>query len=127
MTERKFTDEDIIKALECCANTPDCNNCPLIDEDSCTCKDINCVLDLINRQRAGIDQLCAIIYEISEAMKGIVIVEIDGQPIPRKNTSRHDVYKACDKIQSILWRLQCRYIDLQLAQLRAQREDNPGR
>lgn len=83
-------------------------------------------LDLINRQRAEIDQLCAIIYEISEAMKGIVIIELDGQPIPRKNTSRHDVYKACDKIQSILWRHKCRYVDLQLAQLRVQLEDNPA-
>lgn len=57
MTERKFTDEQIIEALECCANTRDCHNCHLIDEDSCTCKDLNYVLDLVNRQRAEIERL----------------------------------------------------------------------
>ena len=57
MTECKFTDEQIIKALGCCANTLECRNCPLIDEDNCTYRNINYVLDLINRQRAEIERL----------------------------------------------------------------------
>lgn len=133
MTERKFTDEDLIKALGCCTSA-ECDKCKWEPRGDCYRGSVECnddlmrsALDLINRQRAEIDKLCAAICEISEAMKDIVIIELDGQPIPRRNTSRHDVYKACDKIQSILWRYKCKYIDFQLAQLRAQREDNPAR
>lgn len=32
MTDKKFTDEEIIKALECCANGK-CGECPLFKED----------------------------------------------------------------------------------------------
>lgn len=60
MTDKKFTDEEIIKALECCS-TPccECDECPLY------CVGANCssfelhryVLDLINRQKAEIERL----------------------------------------------------------------------
>lgn len=57
MTDKKFTDEEIIKALECCyLPTGDCEkNCPM-----CNIKNCNDTLmagyvrDLINRQRAEI-------------------------------------------------------------------------
>lgn len=61
MTDKKFTDEEIIKALECCS-TPccECDECPLY------CVGANCssfelhryVLNLVNRQKAQIDELC---------------------------------------------------------------------
>ncbi len=52
MKDRNFTDEEVIKALECCASY-DCNGCPLYSPT------INCVillpqkaLELVDRQRA---------------------------------------------------------------------------
>ena len=57
MTDHKYTDDEVIRALECCAGTTECCKCPLIDEDSCTYRNINYALDLINRQRANIKAL----------------------------------------------------------------------
>ena len=57
MKDRNFTDEEVIKALECCASY-DCNGCPLYSPT------INCVillpekaLELVQRQRAEIEKL----------------------------------------------------------------------
>lgn len=55
----KFTDEQIIKALECCVKTEfisDCAKCKMFAFD---CKDIfiENALDLINRQKAEIEEL----------------------------------------------------------------------
>ena len=54
-----MTDNEIIKALECCSNA-DCVNCPKWSEEwySGMCSDfLPMVLDLINRQRAEIERL----------------------------------------------------------------------
>lgn len=59
-----MTDEQIIKALECCS-TDTCfsNGCPLEDESDgadigkCTSKLSKLALDLINRQKAEIERL----------------------------------------------------------------------
>lgn len=59
MSERKYTDENIIKALECCADC-DCENCPRWSEEWHTgsCDDLlPTALDLINRQKAEIERL----------------------------------------------------------------------
>ena len=56
MSERKYTDEQIVKALECCINA-DCLNCPQWSEEwySGMCNDfLKSVLDLINRQKVEI-------------------------------------------------------------------------
>lgn len=63
MTERKFTDEDLIKALEHCTSSTTgeaCNGCPFCKTDVCVEMDnaLNIyALDLINRQRAEIERL----------------------------------------------------------------------
>ena len=122
MTEHKYTDEEVIKALECCAHA-DCMNCPRWSEEwtSGMCADfLSDVLDIINRQRAEIERQNDIIGKISEAMAGILLVEYDRQPIPRKNTSRNDVYRACYQIQEILWQIRSKEIELCLVQLRRQ-------
>lgn len=52
MTKRKFTDEQIIKALECCVGGSDCENCPRWSEQwtTGTCADfLPSVLDLVKR------------------------------------------------------------------------------
>ena len=56
----KMTDEQIIKALECCIKH-DCDECCLIDysndADVCQTKHMKETLDLINRQQAEIEKL----------------------------------------------------------------------
>ena len=62
MTDKKITDREIIKALECCLDiSPStCKNCPLFNVTNSTmvCSKIatKFALDLINRQKAEIDQ-----------------------------------------------------------------------
>lgn len=56
MTDKKFTDEEIIKALECHINAEDCVGCEMFGR----CDEIiltELVLDLINRQKAEIEEL----------------------------------------------------------------------
>lgn len=56
MTDKKFTDEEIIKAPECHINAEDCVGCEMFgwcDEIILT----ELVLDLINRQKAEIERL----------------------------------------------------------------------
>lgn len=68
MTDHKFTDEEVIKALECCIDTGNPNSC----QDCCFYnKSINCVYwleynvrALINRQKAEIAALTK--HSISE-------------------------------------------------------------
>lgn len=65
MTDRKFTDEEIIKALMCHFNEEldkepfQCVDCPLYNDTlpSCTEALKSYVLDLINRQKAEIERL----------------------------------------------------------------------
>lgn len=74
MTEHELTDEEVIEALECCANA-DCLNCPRWTEEwsSGMCADfLPSVLDLVNRQREELDDLREIVYtDRSEAIKKI--------------------------------------------------------
>lgn len=57
MTERKFTDEEVIRALECCTTSADCEECPYYAHPVCNVARSKDALDLINRQRAEIDDL----------------------------------------------------------------------
>ena len=50
----KLTDEQIIKALECCASNKDCVSCPYYEKTYCVDAD---ALDLIKRQKAEIETL----------------------------------------------------------------------
>ena len=63
MSKHKFTDEEIVKALECCAVDPqsgkfsDCKNCPLDAIGDANCFNFmiqQYALDLINRQKAEV-------------------------------------------------------------------------
>ena len=65
MTKRKFADEEVIKALECCVKSShfgECfdNKCPLVSEHGCKVGKETLypyALDLINRQIAEIESL----------------------------------------------------------------------
>ena len=59
--DKKLTDKEIIKDLECCANCEDCfygiTNCSLGEEVECRSLLAQNTLDLINRQQAELDNL----------------------------------------------------------------------
>ena len=67
MTEHKYTDEEIIRALECCRTIDgnDCSNCPYygkryeIGSGGCSNHLVNDALDLINRQKEEIERMKA--------------------------------------------------------------------
>lgn len=74
--ERKFTDDEIVKALECCIRGIMCRGgCPYDDKwdtwEECTSKLANDALDLINRQKAEIESLkeAYAIYEETTGLK----------------------------------------------------------
>ena len=63
MTDKKPTDSEIVKALECCASVDNgCStDCPLYGgDDSCFSTLLKPTLDLINRQKAEIERLLKI-------------------------------------------------------------------
>ena len=51
-----MTDNEIIKALECCIDC-DCTDCPCNTREGCKDIDYEAMLDLINRQKAEIEEL----------------------------------------------------------------------
>lgn len=62
MTDKKFTDEEIIEALDLCTQqngSIPCYDCPCWSEDEQECEgiDYTATLDLINRQKAEIERL----------------------------------------------------------------------
>ena len=70
MTDKKFTDEEIIKALECCANGK-CRECPLFKEDcgdDIICKN---ALDLITHLQEENETLKEFIVETRRCDKEI--------------------------------------------------------
>lgn len=72
MTDKKFTDDEIVKALECCGGQG-CKECPF----NCNCA--TCImtlqdsaLSLINRQKAELEDLREIVFmDRSEAIKNL--------------------------------------------------------
>ena len=72
MTERKFTDEQIIKALECLAFAEgSCVGCIYQSAPFPTCRELVArqTLDLINRQRAEIEGLKGVIAAYEDAAR----------------------------------------------------------
>lgn len=72
MTDKKFTDEELISSLEVIATTCNCNECKIRNckWGTCNCSQItaNAALDLINRQKSEIERLkecpkCAYEYD----------------------------------------------------------------
>lgn len=91
MTDRKFTDEEIVKALEHCKDD-DCENCPRWSGEwySGQCADfLPSLLDIINRQKAEIEELkicnerqkhAIKVYQIDETRREVareIVLEID--------------------------------------------------
>ena len=64
--ERKFTDDEIVKALECCCNNEDCIGCPCLDHGCYY--EVQYSLDLINRQKAEIERLNKEVDRLSQCV-----------------------------------------------------------
>lgn len=86
MTNKRYTDEEIISSLEVIATTRNCNECKIRNckWGTCNCSQItaNAALDLIDHQRAEI-----------EKMKGSIIVSniMESQRIKRE--AKAEAYK----------------------------------
>ena len=68
-----MTDNDIIKALECCPKDILCEQCPLNGKSNCMNKLYEYALDIVNRQQAEIERLKCAINEIKDLVKGLRI------------------------------------------------------
>ena len=62
-----MTDNEIMKALDCCANCESCDfettNCPLVEEMECRSLLAQKALDLITRQQSEIERLNKVIRQ----------------------------------------------------------------
>lgn len=78
MTEREFTDEEIIKALECCVGDDFdyCKECPSLRNKPCQEPMLIGALDLINRQKAEIKKVksCLEFYLDNNEENGVVFI-----------------------------------------------------
>lgn len=52
-----MTDNEIKKALECCAKNKGCDDCPLYAKESCFVVEEKALLDILNRKDAEIERL----------------------------------------------------------------------
>ena len=68
-----MTDNDIIKALECCPKDILCEQCPLNGKSNCMNKLYEYALDIVNRQQAEIERLNCVINKIKDLVKGLRI------------------------------------------------------
>lgn len=76
MTDHKFTDDEIIKALECCLNgnvyksaVEICSPCPFFHDGNCTDLLKQNALALINRQKAEIESLQTVHADMTESLR----------------------------------------------------------
>ena len=121
MTDHKFTDEEVIKALECCSSgkIDGCNDCPLfyvlglnVSTEECMESAISNAIDLINRQKEELDDLREIVFtDRSEAIKKLkaeAIKEFAERLKERAYTSsdwshgEHPQVVECDDIDEIV-------------------------
>lgn len=64
MTDKKFTDEEIIRNYEWCigCTSDGCRECTMDEEGFCEEELQDLVLDLINRQKAEIERLTSYLF-----------------------------------------------------------------
>ena len=78
MNDKKFTDEEIVKALRCCVEVRNCGECPVKDEPVSDCLRIACTnaANLIERQKAEIESTKAKIEICAEVINTALSEEI---------------------------------------------------
>lgn len=101
MTDHKFTDDEIIHSLKVCSNDGDCSECLINPHKGnygyCTSLAIKAALDLINRQKA----------EIEEKSKNITYA---AKELIRLDRERSEVIKEfANNVVQELWKLNWHY------------------
>ena len=92
-----MTDNEIIKALECCVNGEDCPNCPL-QEQFADCKPMTGALDLINRQKAeNNDLFCKLTGVMHSVDKWLSVDELKQDEVNRAITMREKTLQIVEK------------------------------
>ena len=89
---KEIIDNEIIKALECCntAKTEHrCDICPFYEDERCTVSMLDSAVDLINRQKAEIERLTALVEAAEDYLN----------PLPFKNAFDEEIEKT--KIEAI--------------------------
>ena len=92
-----MTDNEIIKALECCNTGNDCANCPLMRRTDINCGDTlkKEALDLIKRQQAEIEKVK------TETTKTFAMINCTDCPMPIKQVCE----RYGDKVDEIIHRI----------------------
>ena len=102
MTDKKFTDDEIIKALEVCVRNDSCKECPINPNHGnygyCTNLALTYALYLINRQKAEIEKLEKLdeLAERSIEASTAVINDLRSEValLNDANTNLQDLYQA---------------------------------
>ena len=122
MTDNKLTDEQIIKALEVHGNEKfdNCEGCPYLEGDSCEgfakySKPYRDVLDLINRQKAEIE-------ELERANLQLMAILQTAQSEARKEFAERLKKKAKIEWDTQIWRVKCDEIDNLLKEMEGESE-----
>lgn len=71
MSERKYTDEEIVKALEVHSDTEDpcVGRCPYSGNPYCSSEMARDAIDLINRKKADVDKLQEVNADLNESLR----------------------------------------------------------
>lgn len=90
MSERKYTDEQIVKALECCSGIGDakCVNCPYHDAERCAEASATDAIDLINRQKA---EIAVLITAVDNSTKEFLKLHDEYQDQKKEIEKLHEV------------------------------------
>ena len=101
-----MTDNEIIKALECCANSDGCENCPYSRQCDGV-EHIQYALDLINRQKAENDDLlCKLTGVMYSVDKWLSVEELKQDEVSRAITMREKTLQIVEKQNAEIKRLQ---------------------
>ena len=97
MPNKKLTDNEIIKALECCPRGigMKCEKCPMFRTNDCMSKLHVNTLDLINRQKAEIERL-----KCNEKLESVNITL--NALIEMKNSTINNLMKTVDMLETQL-------------------------
>ncbi len=125
-----MTDNEIIKALECCkrpVGTGGCKDCPLDKDRPCTTTMIENTLDLINRQKAKIKRLEAkcentqIGYNFARAeteeFKAINKSLKADRPFLIANAKAEAVKEFAERLKSLMLGKYCLYFNAEITEL----------
>ena len=118
--ERKFTDDAIVKALECCFIHSNCTNCPLQSPPTEGCLRVACTqaLDLIKRKKEEIDRLQSKVEKLGKEQ-----YDLCGQIVNLEDDVKYSKYEAIKEFAERLKKeirdacfayeadSQCEYID----------------